>query len=87
MREGEQDVLFLQKKNQKNSCLRWDLAPASPTPSVNKSFLLLFFKKEALPLLLAFALALTLSACGRKGQPSPPGPATDVTYPHVYPSD
>jgi len=30
--------------------------------------------------------ALALSACGRRGNPSPPGPATDVTYPHAYPS-
>ncbi len=87
MRKDKQDVLFLQKKNQKNSYLRWDLAPAPPTPAVNKSFLLLFFKKEAFALILAFAFALTLSACGRKGLPSPPGPASDVTYPHVYPSE
>jgi predicted small lipoprotein YifL len=38
-------------------------------------------------LLLAVLAALTLAGCGRKGAPSPPGPATDVTYPHVYPAD
>jgi hypothetical protein len=38
----------LQKKKQKNSCLLRVAAPAGQTPTVNKSFLLLFFKKEAL---------------------------------------
>jgi len=37
-------------------------------------------------LILAFLLGLTLAACGRKGAPSPPGPQSDITYPHVYPS-
>ncbi|MHB1304858.1 MAG: hypothetical protein ACYCZB_15505 [Acidiphilium sp.] len=27
-----------------------------------------------------------LAACGRAGAPSPPGPASAVTYPHQYPS-
>jgi predicted small lipoprotein YifL len=40
-------------------------------------------------LILAAAIALSLSAtgCGRKGAPSPPGPAADITYPHAYPSE
>jgi hypothetical protein len=43
---GEQALLFLKKKQQKNFCLRW--AVALPTPAGNKSFLVLFFKKEPL---------------------------------------
>jgi hypothetical protein len=35
---------------------------------------------------LALCAALTLGGCGRRGAPSPPGPAADVTYPHAYPS-
>jgi hypothetical protein len=42
----------LQKKQQKNSCLLGALAPAGQSPPLNKSFLLLFFKKQA----LAFSL-------------------------------
>jgi Prokaryotic lipoprotein-attachment site len=34
----------------------------------------------------AVMLCLALSACGRRGAPSPPGPAADITYPHVYPA-
>jgi len=40
-----------------------------------------------LSLALSIALALSLTGCGRKGAPSPPGPAADITYPHVYPSE
>jgi hypothetical protein len=47
--KGKEALLFLQKKKQKNSYLRRALAPSSPNPTVSKSFLLLFFKKEALP--------------------------------------
>ncbi len=36
-------------------------------------------------LLLAASL-LPLAGCGKKGAPSPPGPADKVTYPRVYPS-
>jgi hypothetical protein len=44
----------LQKKKQKNFYLLWAVAPPGDAPADNKSFLLLFFKKEALalPLLL-----------------------------------
>ncbi len=35
------------------------------------------------PLLIALFL---LTACGKKGAPSPPGPASEVTYPRTYPS-
>jgi hypothetical protein len=45
----KQALLFLKKKQQKNFCLRWALATALPQPAVNKSFLVLFFKKEPLP--------------------------------------
>lgn len=36
-------------------------------------------------LILLFACA-ALTACGRTGAPSPPGPAGAVVYPHQYPS-
>ncbi len=36
--------------------------------------------------LAALALALALSGCGKKGPPSPPGPAEQVTYPRAYPA-
>ena len=36
--------------------------------------------------LLSVFLCLSLSACGRRGDPSPPGPAADVTYPQIYPA-
>jgi predicted small lipoprotein YifL len=35
---------------------------------------------------LALMTALALAACGRRGNPSPPGPAADVIYPHPYPA-
>jgi hypothetical protein len=41
-------VLFLQKKNQKNSYLLGVVARAVLQPAVSKSFLLIFFKKEVL---------------------------------------
>ena len=31
-------------------------------------------------------VALSLVACGRVGPIKPPGPASDVTYPRVYPA-
>jgi hypothetical protein len=37
-------------------------------------------------LLLAFLLPL-LGACGKRGAPSPPGPASQITYPKVYPTE
>jgi predicted small lipoprotein YifL len=36
--------------------------------------------------MIALTLCLALAACGRRGAPSPPGPAADITYPHVYPA-
>jgi hypothetical protein len=46
--ELEKALLFLQKKQQKNSPFPEALAPAGQQPAISKSFLLLFFKKEAL---------------------------------------
>jgi len=46
--KGKEALLFLKKKKQKNFHLRRALATVSPTPPVSESFLLLFFKKEAL---------------------------------------
>jgi predicted small lipoprotein YifL len=37
-------------------------------------------------LAIALLLALTLTDCGRRGAPSPPGPGADITYPRVYPA-
>jgi len=45
------------------------------------------FRPFILAQCLALCLALTLTACGRRGEPSPPGPPSAVTYPHVYPSN
>jgi predicted small lipoprotein YifL len=42
---------------------------------------------KLLVLTLVLATALSLTGCGRRGAPSPPGPAADVIYPHDYPSD
>jgi hypothetical protein len=36
--------------------------------------------------LIALALALTMSACGKKGGPAPPGPPDQVNYPRGYPA-
>jgi predicted small lipoprotein YifL len=38
-------------------------------------------------LFITIMLALALAGCGRRGSPTPPGPASDVTYPHVYPAN
>ena len=37
-------------------------------------------------LVIATMLCLALAGCGRRGAPTPPGPAADITYPHVYPA-
>jgi hypothetical protein len=54
--ESKQGLLFLKKKNraagrQKNFCYGGRLPVLGPEPAVSKSFLLLFFKKEALSFL------------------------------------
>lgn len=38
---------------------------------------------RAAAILLALVL---LAACGKKGGPSAPGPASDIVYPHPYPT-
>ena len=35
---------------------------------------------------LLLAVLLALAACGKKGQPEAPGPATAITYPRSYPT-
>ncbi|HKM61994.1 MAG TPA: hypothetical protein VJY39_05835 [Acidisphaera sp.] len=32
------------------------------------------------------AVSVSLAACGKKGPPSAPGPASEIIYPHTYPS-
>jgi predicted small lipoprotein YifL len=38
-------------------------------------------------LILSALIALTLAGCGRRGAPTPPGPAAAIIYPHSYPSE
>jgi predicted small lipoprotein YifL len=38
-------------------------------------------------LLITLALALCLTGCGRRGAPSPPGPASAIIYPGTYPAE
>ena len=37
-------------------------------------------------LLAACAAALLLAGCGKKGAPSAPGPANEITYPRSFPT-
>jgi predicted small lipoprotein YifL len=37
-------------------------------------------------LLLALAATLALASCGKKGNPEPPGPASEIIFPKTYPS-
>jgi predicted small lipoprotein YifL len=37
-------------------------------------------------LVLLAVLAVLLAGCGRVGWPQPPGPPSQITYPHTYPS-
>ena len=34
----------------------------------------------------ALACIMLLAACGKKGPPSPPGPANQITWPKAYPT-
>jgi predicted small lipoprotein YifL len=38
-------------------------------------------------MIVAILAGLMLTGCGRKGAPSPPGPASEVSYPHIYPAE
>ncbi|MXV44550.1 hypothetical protein GS501_05740 [Saccharibacter sp. 17.LH.SD] len=42
---------------------------------------------RALVLLALCVSFFGLTACGRKGAPTPPGPNKDITYPRYYPSE
>jgi hypothetical protein len=55
MKKARKAVTFLKKRYQKTFGLRGALE--SPRPTLSKSFLLLFFKKEALSSFLAGAAA------------------------------
>ncbi len=44
-------------------------------------------RSAALALLILVFLLPLLGACGKRGAPSPPGPANEITYPKVYPSE
>ena len=37
-------------------------------------------------LALAAVLPLALAACGKRGHPVAPGPASEITYPKTYPA-
>lgn len=41
---------------------------------------------RSLLLALAMVAITALAACGKKGPPEPPGPASDITYPRIYPT-
>jgi chromate transporter len=61
----KKEVLFLQKKNQKNSYFSRDLAAFGKTPAVKMSFFASFFaKKEVLASFSGRGLAVTLLAFG-----------------------
>ncbi|WP_336945165.1 hypothetical protein [Asaia sp. HN010] len=38
-------------------------------------------------LCLSLLGAVMLTACGKKGAPHAPGPASAITYPHTYPPE
>ena len=43
-------------------------------------------KATALLGLATLLACLALTACGRTGSPTPPGPASAIIYPHRYPN-
>jgi len=44
-------------------------------------------KLSARLLCLSLLGAVMLTACGKKGAPHAPGPASAITYPHSYPPE
>ncbi|GBQ92242.1 hypothetical protein [Asaia krungthepensis] len=38
-------------------------------------------------LCLSLIASVMLTACGKKGAPHAPGPASKITYPHTYPPE
>jgi hypothetical protein len=48
-RTGEESTSFFEKKEAKKLLLVWSMPVKPPMPQIAKSFLLLFYKKEALP--------------------------------------
>ena len=43
-------------------------------------------RAPAVAILVMVGVAIGLSGCGKKGAPSPPGPADQIHYPRVYPA-
>jgi len=41
---------------------------------------------RAMRLLACTIVLLSLAGCGKKGPPSPPGPAGQITWPRSYPT-
>lgn len=44
-------------------------------------------KLSARLLCLTLLASVMLTACGKKGAPHAPGPASKITYPHTYPPE
>jgi hypothetical protein len=72
LRLETEEILFLKKKNQKNFWSSWGEATTSPKPTVSKSFLLLFFKKEVLASTCLFLFATPALADGLRASIATP---------------
>ncbi len=70
----------LKKRTEKLLCP--GRAPGGESATARQKFFASFFQKSSFFLLLVLAL----SACGKVGAPSPPGPADQITYPKSYPN-
>jgi predicted small lipoprotein YifL len=42
--------------------------------------------RTAIALVCLVALSAPLAACGKKGTPDAPGPASEIIYPRTYPT-
>ena len=42
--------------------------------------------KHTIVLTMVLAAGICLAGCGKKGAPSPPGPADQIHYPRIYPA-